>query len=162
GAEAAERHLWQLLRRHHLTPLLSALNTADVMRVLPALDGSAFTAAAGYEGGGAGQGVGLLSLGTYGGLGPAAPAKLPGVEAMADLLAERGLLKTTEVILYGHDEDCRSPDGAGWRALLASSKNPSAKQVHVSWTCSEDPAHQPVEIAMMFAAAFAPNPSANV
>ena len=49
-ADAAERQLWTLLHRHRLAALHAVASAADVRAHLPALDGSLYTAAAGYDG----------------------------------------------------------------------------------------------------------------
>ncbi len=147
AADAAERHLWQLLRRHHLTPLHDAETLADVAHHERALDGSIYTPAHGYEGPGAGRGDGLLSLGTYGGFGEPDAAKLARIEEIAGYLAQKRLLESADVFVYATDEDCDSSYGAGWKRLLGQSAR--AKRVRVAWTCSEDPLKQPVDIPIM-------------
>lgn len=151
AADAAERHLFQLYHRHRLTPMHGANARDDVAPVLSALDGSLYTAAAGYEGPAEGLGDGVLSLGTYGNLGAPDAQKLRVVEGIADLLEEKHLLATTDTFVYATDEDCQSPYGKAWKQLLASSTNPRAKKVRVAWTCSEDATKQPVDIPIQAA-----------
>lgn len=146
---AAEQHLWRLLHRHRIQPLHGATSVADVERHLSALDGSAFTRANGYEGPGEGAGDGVLSLGTYGSFGEPNAAKLATVEQIADYLAGKSLLATTDTFIYAIDEECSSPFGRQWKTLMGGSKNPNAKRVRVGWTCSENAVEQPVDIPMM-------------
>jgi hypothetical protein len=156
GGDAVEVHLWQLLRRHRLTAMHGATEVADAQAHLPALDGTVFTAAAGYDGPGVGVGDDVLSLGTYGGYGAPGPDALAKVEAIAALLGERGLLDGLDVFVYAIDEDCSSSYGADWKSLLESSASPDVAAVKAGWTCSEDPAGQPVDLVMMGASSFDP------
>ncbi len=151
GADAAERHLFQLYHRHRLSPMHSANSRDDVTRALSALDGSLYTTAAGYQGPAEGLGDGVLSLGTYGNLGEPDAQKLRVVEGIADLLEDKRLLATTDTFVYATDEDCQSPYGKAWKQLLAGSANPRARKVRVAWTCSEDAAKQPVDIPIQAA-----------
>jgi hypothetical protein len=146
GGDAAERHLWQLLHRHRLTALHDAKDVADVQRQLAALDGTAFTAAAGYEGPAAGAGDGVLSIGAYGALGAPSEAGVAAVERIADELTSRRVLETTDVFLYAKDEDCQSPWAKQWKALLAKETRPNAKRVRLAWTCDDHAAGQPVDV----------------
>src|SRR5690606_29096044 len=84
--DRAERHLWRLLHRHRIAPLHGAVSVTDVDHHLPALDGSAYTSDAGYEGPAAGIGDGVLSIGTYGDLGAPDTNKLQTIEAIVDRL----------------------------------------------------------------------------
>jgi hypothetical protein len=160
AGDAAERQLWQLLRRHRLTAMHGAMTVADAQAQLPALDGSAFTAAAGYEGPGEGVGDDVLSLGTYGGYGAPDAGDLANVEAVAAFLDAQGLLASVDVFVYAIDEDCSSSYGADWKSLLATSTSAAAASVKVGWTCSEDPTTQPVDLVMMGASAFDPQQAA--
>jgi hypothetical protein len=146
GGDAAEEQLWQLLRRHRLTPLHSATTVADVERQMAALDGTAFTKERGYDGPGAGAGDGVFALGAYGELGPPSAGGLGAVERIVGLLAARGVLAKTDVFVYAADEDCTSPFAAGWKALLSTSREPDVRRVRVAWTCGEDPDGQPADI----------------
>src|SRR5262249_15207476 len=67
--DATERQLWTLLHRHRLAPIHAVASAADVRRHLPALDGSLYTKAAGYDGPAAGVGDGIVAIGMYGSLG---------------------------------------------------------------------------------------------
>jgi Glycoside hydrolase 123, catalytic domain len=153
GSDVAETRLWQLFRRHRVTPLHDVRSAGALAAHLPALDGSLYTAARGYGGPGAGAGDGVLALGAYGKLAPDA-ASLRAVEAIADALAARGVLASTDVFVYAADEECASPRGAAWKSLLASSANANARRVRVAWTCSEPPASQPVDVPIVLASAY--------
>lgn len=143
----AEKQLWQLLHRHRLTALHTATSVEQIDRQRTALDGSAFTAANGYEGPGEGLGDGVLALGMYGDFGEPDAEKLRAVEALADHAAAKKL--AGDIFVYAKDEDCKSPWGDAWRKLLAGSKSAAAKKLRVAWTCHEDPSSQPVDIPIM-------------
>jgi hypothetical protein len=138
-ADTVEKQLVELLRRHRLTPLHGVGSAEDVRALAPLLDGDD-----------------VIVLGTYGTLGDATPEALAAVEKIADELAAQKLFDRAEVILYAEDEDCRSPRGAGWRQLLAGSRNPNARRVRVAWTCGDDPAIQPVDVPIVGAPDFDP------
>ncbi len=143
---AAEPQLWQLLHAHRIAPLHDATSPGDVLRQRAALDGSLFTTSADYLGPAQGVGDGILCLGAYGGLGEPRSAPL---EALADAVASVRLPASTEVFLYADDERCSSHRGASWRALVRGSSDPNVRRVRVGWTCSEDPAAQPVDVPML-------------
>src|SRR5262249_4323195 len=109
-----------------------------------------------YEGPGEGKGDGILSLGTYGTYGDPNPSLLANVESIADTLQAKGLLDSTDVFIYAIDEDCSSSRGAAWKSLVASSTDPNLKKVRVGWTCSQNPADQPVDLPIVFASRFDP------
>lgn len=146
---AAETNLWKLLHRHGLSAMHQALSAADLPRKLPALDGSLYTPANGYDGPGEGQGDGVLSLGTYGDYGAPTAARLTQVEGVATALAQARLIGKLDVFVYAADESCASPYGQGWVSLLASSKNADAKNIPVAWTCYQNPVAQPVHIPIL-------------
>ena len=148
-ARAAEEHLWKLFHRHRVAPLHGALDVEGAEHHLPALDGSIYTAAHGYEGPAEKMGDGILSLGTYGTLRTPDDAKLRKVEAIADWVAGKSLFDDADVFVYAIDEQCDSPNGREWKRLLAGSTNANAKRLRVGWTCSEEPATQPVDIVMV-------------
>src|SRR5262249_40883914 len=131
--DAAEEHLFKLLRRHPLTPMHSASSRGDVTRQLPALDGSLYTAERGYEGPGENEGDGILSLGSYGELDHPSDS-LDLVEQIAAMLDKRGLFATTDVFLYADDENCGSSLGGEWTRALAGA-SPVPRKVKVGWTC---------------------------
>ena len=155
-ADAAERQLWTLLHRHRLSAIHAVSSAADVRAHLPALDGSLYTAAAGYDGPAAGVGDGIVAIGMYGSLGDPTPEALAKVSETADELAAHGLFEKADVILYAEDEDCRSPRGAAWRAALAGARAPNARRVRVAWTCNDDPVHQPVDVPIVGASDYDP------
>jgi hypothetical protein len=155
GGPAAERQLWTLLHRHRLEAV-HAVNSVDELRAqLPALDGSLYTRAAGYDGPGQGAGDDIVVIGMYGSLGDPTPATVRVVEQIAAEIAAHRLFETADVVLYAEDEDCRSPRGAVWRAALAGA-SADARRVRVAWTCSEDPAAQPVDVPIIHAQLFDP------
>jgi hypothetical protein len=151
AADAAERQLWTLFRQHRLTPVHNVAAPEDVARHLPALDGSFYTDAGGYRGPAEGVGDDVVVLGAYGTLEDPTPDRVARVEKIADELAAHGAFDRADVVLFAEDEDCTSPRGAGWRAALAGSSNANARRVRVTWTCSEDPANQPVDVPMVLA-----------
>jgi hypothetical protein len=152
--DAAERQLLQLYHRHRVTAFDSLNAPAQVAARVPALDGSLYTPAAGYHGPAEGSGDGLIVLGTYGTLQAPNEEGIKKVEEISDALAARGLFDKAEVVLYAADERCDSQAGAGWRARIAQSKNSNVKLVRVTWTCSEPPAQQPVDVPMVFAGEY--------
>jgi len=151
---AAERQLWTLFHAHRVAPLHGVESVDDVRAQLAALDGSLYTPEKGYPGPAAGIGDGIIVLGTYGTFGDPSPEKARKLEAIADELAAHALFDRADVVLYAEDEDCRSPRGAGWRALLAGSPNQNLRRVRVAWTCSEDPTTQPVDVPIVIAGTY--------
>ncbi|HVY45420.1 MAG TPA: glycoside hydrolase domain-containing protein [Minicystis sp.] len=160
NGDAAEKHLFQLYRRHHLTPMHSVYAPSDVTRQLSALDGSLYTAANGYEGPGEGEPDGIVSIGSYGVLGAPTSSAVSNVESIADQLASHGVLGTADVFLYPIDESCGSSLGTQWKQALAASSDPHAQAVKVGWTCSQDPSSQPVDIVMVFSGEYDPGRAA--
>ena len=156
GSGASEQRLWQLYHRHRLSTMHSAMTAADAQGALAALDGTEFTSAHGYAGPGEGKGDGILSLGTYGGYGAPNATTLAQVTGVADWLGQHNLLPTTDAFIYAIDESCGSSYGAGWKSLLAGSTDPNVAGVKVGWTCSEDPASQPVDIPIVGAWGYDP------
>ena len=157
GGDAAELHLWQLLHRHRLTAMHGAMKASDLdARLTSALDGSAYTNAKGYDGPGVSLGDGLLSLGTYGGYGAPSTSTLADVAGVADAMASKGLLSTTDVFVYAIDEDCSSPYGKSWMDLRNGSSDANVKKVRIGWTCSTDVTVQPVDLVIQFSADFNP------
>ena len=148
----AERQLWMLLHEHRIAPMHDATSPEDVDRQRAALDGSLYDPAAGYAGPGPRQGDGVLTLGAYGALGPPDGRGLARARAVADRVTADGLWEGNDVVLYATDEDCDSPWGAGWRALLRTSNDPGVRRLRVAWTCSEDPSKQPVDVPILRAA----------
>ena len=152
--DAAERQLWMLLHRHRLAPIHAVASAADVRRQLPALDGSLYTKAAGYDGPAAGVGDGIVAIGMYGSLGAPTPAALAKVSEAADELAAHGIFEKADVVLYAEDEVCASPLGAAWTAALARAPDPNARRVRVAWTCNDNPMRQPVAVPIVGADAY--------
>jgi hypothetical protein len=151
---AIERQLWMLYHRHRLSAMHSVNQAADLGAHLPALDGSLYTAANGYEGPGAGLGDGILSLGTYGSYGDPDASTLATVEAIADAVAAAKLFATTDVFVYATDEDCTSPTGMAWKTLVGGSSDANVKNVKIGWTCSKNPTTQPVDVPIVAAQAY--------
>jgi hypothetical protein len=158
--DAAERQLWTLLHRHRLEAIHAVTSAEDLGRHLPALDGSLYTRAMGYDGPAAGLGDGVVAIGMYGSLGAPTPETLAKVSEIADALAAHGLFEKAEVILYAEDEVCASPLGAAWTAALARAPDVNARRVRVAWTCNDDPARQPVPVPIVGADAYDSNVAA--
>jgi len=148
----AETHLWTLLHAHRIAPLHDATSPENVRRQIDALYGTLYTRERGYEGPGAGMGDGVLSVGAYGALGPPDDRAIARASAVADAIADANLFDGNDVFLYAADEQCASPWGGGWRSRLRASGNANARLLRVGWTCSDDPASQPVDIAIVQAA----------
>jgi len=148
----AERQLWQLLHAHRISPMNDATSPSDVDRAYPALSGSLYTQQQGYVGPAPGMGDGVLAIGAHGAFGGPDGATLERVRSVADRVAEQKLLGATDMVLYAADEQCSSPWGAGWRALVRDSDDANLRRVRVGWTCSLDPTAQPVDVPMMHAA----------
>jgi hypothetical protein len=158
--DATERQLWTLLHRHRLAPIHAVASAADVRKHLPALDGSLYTKAAGYDGPAAGEGDGIAVIGMYGSLGAPTPESLAKVTDAADELARRGLFEKADVVLYAEDEVCTSPLGAAWTAALARAPDANARRVRVAWTCNDEPGRQPVAVPIIGADAYDPRVAA--
>jgi hypothetical protein len=156
GTGASEKQLWQLYHRHRLSAMHSAMTTSDAQGALGALDGTEYTGASGYAGPSEGKGDGILSLGTYGGYGAPNATALAQVTGVADWLSQHDLFATTDVFIYAIDESCGSSYGADWKSLLAGSTDPNAASVKVGWTCSENPASQPVDVPIVGAWSYNP------
>ncbi len=147
----AEESLWKLLHAHRIAPLHDASSADDVRRQRDALDGTLYTPARGYEGPAAGIGDGVLSVGAYGALGGPDDGALSGAAATADAIAGANLFETTDVFLYAADEECASPLGRSWRSRLGAAADANLRRLRVAWTCSEEPAAQPVDIVIAHA-----------
>lgn len=154
--DRSEQQLLQLFHAHRVVGFDSIGAARDVASYLPAFDGSLYTAARGYRGPALGLGDDAIVLGTYGMFGGATRDKLPRLEAIANALAERHLFAKATPVVYADDEDCWSPSGAGWREVIASSPNDNVRRIRVAWTCSDDPARQPVDVPIVFAGAYDP------
>ncbi len=149
--DGAEEALWKLLHAHRVSPLHDATSPADVGRQRDALSGALYASERGYVGPGANRGDGVLAIGAYGALGAPDFAKTSRVQAIVDAAARARVLAGTDVFVYADDEQCDSPLGAAWREALRSSPDARVRAVRVAWTCTEDPAKQPVDIAMLLA-----------
>lgn len=157
--EAAIGRTVQRLHRHHIAPIVPLHSVEDVERFLPMLDGSLFTAAHGYVGPGEGVPTDVIVIGAYGSFGAPSPAKLQTVDAMLARLELAGLYPETggpDVFIYAVDEECDSPWGPMWRSSLDASDEPRLRRLRVGHTCSDTPAGQPVDVAMVFAGAYDP------
>lgn len=158
--EAAVDRAIQRLHRHHIAPIVPLRSLAEVERFLPMLDGSLFTDERGYQGPGREVPTDVIVLGAYGSLRDPAPDALSTVDAMLARLEEAGLYPQGEagpdVFLYAVDEACDSPRGPAWRSSLDASGRPRLERLRVGHTCSEPPAEQPVDLAMVFAGAYDP------
>jgi hypothetical protein len=152
--EITERQLWTLFHAHRVEPLHGVESVEGVRTHLPALDGSLYTPARGYHGPAEGVGDGVVILGTYGTFGTPGAESIAAVGRVADELAAHGLFDRADVVLYAEDENCESPRGAGWKRALANAQNPNLRRVRVGWTCSTDPAQQPVDVPMVIAGAY--------
>jgi hypothetical protein len=149
GAPEVEPRLWQLLHEHHVDAFASLLDTAEVERLRPAMDGSLFTAERGYRGPGAGVAPAAVALGAYGGFGEPTPGSLRRVEAVAARLPPA----IEDVVLYAVDEECESARGPGWRRLVRGS--PLSSRILVGHTCGEvAPSEQDVDLVMTPAQRF--------
>jgi hypothetical protein len=154
GGAAAEANLWKLFHRHRVSPMHDAETASAVTSHIPALDGTEYTSANGYDGPGVGLGDGVLSLGAYGSYGAPTASTLAEVEGVADVLAAHQLFASTEAFVYAIDETCGSPYGKEWKGWLSGSSDPNAKNIRVGWTCSEAPASQSVDIPILFASTY--------
>jgi hypothetical protein len=148
NAAAIERQLWQLLHAHHVDALPTLRTGADVDRLRAAYDGSLFTAAAGYDGPGAGTPPAVVALGAYGALGPPGPASLALVDEMLAHLPP----PAREPFLYAIDESCGSPRAGAWKSALGA--RAAGAVVRVGQTCDDPPARQPVDVALVSAGSF--------
>jgi hypothetical protein len=148
---AAEQQLWRLFHRHRITALHDATSPATLQRQYEALDGSLFSRERGYDGPGVGIGDGVLALGAYGALGSPTAGGVAQVRELLGELDARGLLRKVDAFLYVVDEECTSSWAREWRALLDASNDPRLHRLPLAWTCSEDPATQPVDIPILLA-----------
>ena len=157
---AAERQAWALLHAHRIAPLHDAISEADVWRQRGALDGTLYTLDHGYAGPAPAQGDPVLSLGAYGAFGDPSDATQLEVTRIARAIAAAKLFEKTEVFLYADDERCSSTRGVRWSEWLRSARDEDLRRVRVAWTCSRDPASQPVDIAIVDSAHYLPTDGA--
>lgn len=152
GTTEAEVNLWQLLHRHHLTPMLSADDDDDLDRVRAAMSGSAYLLGSGYRGPGENIGDDLVVLGTYGSLGEPTPASLTRVTRMTHALTSSS--EARFVFLYAIDERCDSDRAARWRRALRSSGDPLLAALRVGETCHIRAPSRAADLVMVPSAAF--------
>lgn len=144
----AERSVWQLLHAHHIDAIGTIVGPDDVERLRPALDGTLFTPAHGYDGPGVGAQPEVVALGVYGQLGEPGPEALERVRgAVAALPPGLG-----DVFVYAVDETCDSPRGPAWRRLLAGAQ--MRRPVLAGHTCDRDPSRQDVDLVITPSSAF--------
>jgi hypothetical protein len=155
GHDLAEPHYLQLIHRHHITPFFNIKSAADVAARRAQLTGELFTSRHGYNGPGAGVGQDVIALGTYGSLGDPGPEPLADVEQAVAALKAGGFLDR-DVFIYAIDEQCESDRAPRWRALLDASDDANVRTLLVGHTCSEPPASQPVDLAIVFSSSFDP------
>jgi hypothetical protein len=146
--DRAERELVRTLHAHQLDTLVQLTKPEHVERVMGALDGSWFEGD--YVGPGRGVPASVVALGTYGTLGEPGPAALDQVA----LLASRVPPTAADVFVYAIDEQCQSPRGPSWRALLREAD--LFPRVRAGHTCHEDPSKQDVDLVMIPAQSFDP------
>jgi hypothetical protein len=155
GDARAERELRALLHAHHLSAVREITTPEAATMELEALRGEAFTPSRGYRGPGEGIGEGVLAIGAYGALGEPSEKGAATVAAIADVLRAGGVFASTQTFVYAIDEDCASPWGARWRALLA--RDERTRGVRAGVTCGVDPASQPADLVMMTASDLWPS-----
>lgn len=156
AVRATERHFWQLLHRHRVTPMHDADDVADARRRLPALHGTLYTPAQGYDGPAVGLGDDVVSMGTYGRFGAPDAGDLRTVRDIAALLADEGLLAEVDAFVYAVDEQCGHAWGRGWVDLMEGSDDPNLEHVSVGWTCSDPVARQAVDLVIKWAGFYDP------
>jgi hypothetical protein len=144
----AELQLWQLLHAHQIDALGSLSSAGDARRLRVALDGTLFTPQHGYHGVGQKLGPAAVAIGAYGGLGDPTPEAKAKIEAIAPLVPAT----VEDLFVYAVDEQCDSPRGPGFKALLAG--GPAAGRVRVAHTCSRDPRTQGVDLVLTTAEEF--------
>lgn len=152
GTGYAELDLWQLLHRHHLTPMLSADDPEELVRIRPAIDGSAFRAATGYVGPGEGVGDEVIALGAYGSLGEPSERSLLHVHRLAHSLV--AIPGAQIVFLYAIDERCDSDRASRWRRTLRASGDPLLIALRVGETCHLFPASRQADLVMVPSSTF--------
>ncbi len=157
GTSAATDQYLQLLHAHHVSSVLPLNSLRELEAAKGLLDGSLFTAAAGYHGAGAGEGSSVVALGAYGMLRDPSAAKLKLVGQMLSRLEQLGVKDQPgerDVFLYAVDEQCESPRGKDWRAALDKSGVESLRQLRVGHTCSDPPRTQAVDLVIMFSSEY--------
>lgn len=157
GNSAAIKHYLQLVHAHQISSILPITSMQELEDAKGLLDGSLFTAAAGYRGAGAGVGSSVVALGSYGDLGTPSKPQVQLVGQLVERLEQLGVRDDPgerDVFLYAIDEQCESPRGKEWRAALAASSDPRLRKLRVGHTCSEPPRTQAVDLVIMFASEY--------
>lgn len=144
---AAERQTVQTLHAHHLDATAQIVSTEQIRRTEGALTGAWFDDAFGYRGPGRQVPPEVVALGAYGSLGAPSPEGASLVRTLASTLPRQ----PRDLFVYAVDEQCDSPYGAGWKALLTARRG-----ILVGHTCHEDPVGQKVDLVMMPATAYSP------
>jgi hypothetical protein len=148
---------FQVLHAHHLSAVFPIRSAEDVNRFRHALSGALYTAEHGYRGPGAGAAMDVAVVGAYGVLGDPTAEKLDQVRAIVEALAALGIKDDPgkiDVFLYAVDEQCSSPRGANWRRALDAAAG--LRHLRVGHSCSEPPAEQSVDLALVHAASYNP------
>ena len=156
GTRKAAEAMFQLLHAHHLSAAIPLASRADIATWSDALSGELVSPRHGYRGPGAGKAIDVVALGAYGDLGDPTPKTLDEIAAMLAALESLGVRDepgTTDVFVYATDESCNDGRSAAWRKALRS--RPQLR-VRVAQTCSDPPASQDTDIAMVFASAYDP------
>ncbi len=160
GSAAAVRRHQQRMHAHHLDTVFTLRSADDVRRHADALTGALYSEAHGYDGPGRGVGASVVVLGMYGVLKEPTPEALAAAEGMLAALTALGIADEPgrrDVFLYTVDEQCDSPRSPAWRRALDDSDSPALRALRIGHTCSEPPASQPVDIAMLGAAHYRPD-----
>lgn len=155
GHDLADRQYLQLIHRHHITPWSNIASIADVTARRLQLTGELFSAKYRYSGPGAGVGQSVIALGTYGSLGEPGPGPLAAVRKIVAALSTGGFL-ARDVFIYAIDEQCDSDRAPRWRELLDGTNDAELRGLMVGHTCSDPPAEQPVDLAIVFSSEYDP------
>lgn len=147
GPGKSELELWRILHRHHLAPILSIRDIDDLARLLPAIEGSAFTTQSGYSGPGIDIGEDVVVLGTYGALGEPTPESIARVFEIVYALAASP--RPVVPFLYAIDERCGSNRTARWRRALRDTGDPLLIALRVGETCHLRPPARHADLAMV-------------
>jgi hypothetical protein len=152
-----ERQLWQLLHEHHIDALAPLTDIDAVDRLAAVFDGSLFSPRHGYSGPGQNRPPAVIALGAYGQLGEATPAAVERARSLAARLTTMAARASggpapLDIFLYAIDEQCRSPRAGAWRQALA--QQGLAGSIAVGQTCTDPPAEQMVDVALLPGAMF--------
>jgi len=157
GSKLAVTQHQQLIHRHHLDTIFPLRRAEDVKRHGDALKGNLYTDAHGYSGPGTGVGASVVILGAYGILREPDATSLAAARGMLEELAELGIEDKPgerDVVLYTIDKTCDSPRSPAWRRALDESGDPRLRRLRIAHTCSEPPAAQPVDVAIVHSASY--------